>query len=248
LQKKEGVNFVVPTISSKTAEAIKRELKGMNLKFKRIKMPTGGATTFEIPTADPNNPKILKELVGVILYHHPVNIFWKDKSLTNSQPDCFSLDGEKGIGNPGGKCSICPYNQFKSGAKACKNTRRIYIIIDRPFPYELNLPPTSLTNFMDYVTEYAGAGYLSYEIVTKISLQRVTNKKGIAYAKATFSMAGVLDEKTKGEMAKMAQSIEVLSQQATVIVPSENEEEDENVVLDNFEEAPQNNDDDGLPF
>ncbi|ADQ04385.1 hypothetical protein Calow_0817 [Caldicellulosiruptor owensensis OL] len=252
VQRKEEVSFIVPKVSQKVAEAIKEEMKGMQLKFKRIKMPTGGSTVFEIPTTDPNNPKIEKELVGVIVYHHPMNILWKD--VNNPTPDCYSIDGEKGIGEPGGKCSVCPYNQFgakKGRAKACKNIHRLYLILDKAIPYEFNVPPSSLNNFHEYVQDYSFQGFRSYEIITKITLRKVTNKDGITYAQAIFSMVGVLDEKNKEEMKKFAQSIEQLAQRIPVI--DNNEETAEETVsaknnsidIEGFEEKL--NEDD-LPF
>ncbi|ADQ06486.1 hypothetical protein Calhy_0749 [Caldicellulosiruptor hydrothermalis 108] len=258
LQKKEEVSFLVPKVAPKIAEAIKRELKGINLKFKRIRMPTGGSTVFEIPTSDPNNPIVAKELIGVILYHHPMNIYWKDKNSNNPVPDCYSIDGEKGIGEPGGKCSTCPYNQFVKGkAKPCKNIRRLYIIIDKPFPYEFNVPPTSINNFIEYIQDVASQGYFSYEIITKVGLRKVTNKEGITYAQAVFSMVKELDEQSKEEMAKLAQSIEQLAQRVAIIDNNEDSEEIEikddkdttnvNIDIEGFEEAPTQNDDD-LPF
>ncbi len=104
------------------------DLAGLDFVPDRIKIPAGGATTFEIPDGDEEDGvRTAKDITGVILLHHPAFAYYMRKYTGGSNPpDCGSFDGKLGVGNPGGSCATCPYNQFGSGegkSKACKNRR-----------------------------------------------------------------------------------------------------------------------------
>ena len=145
-------DFNLVTISGDLAEAIAEEMDGLGtIPFDRVKIPSGGGLAFEVPGEDEENPETAGELVGAILYHHPVNAYWIEKfSGGNEQPDCSSMDGKQGILRGTGEimsCADCPHNKFGSDGlgKACKNVHRVYILReDNPVPLILSLPPTSL--------------------------------------------------------------------------------------------------------
>jgi hypothetical protein len=99
-------------------EAMASELDGLDMTFERIKIPSAGSTVFEVPGENPGEPDTVKEFSAVILYHHPLYAYYKDKYTGGSNPpDCGSFDGITGEGDPGGSCAKCPYNQFGSGGK-----------------------------------------------------------------------------------------------------------------------------------
>ncbi|WDU83588.1 hypothetical protein PWK10_02820 [Caloramator sp. Dgby_cultured_2] len=105
-------------------EAMASELDGLDMTFERIKIPSAGSTVFEVPGENPGEPDTVKEFSAVILYHHPLYAYYKDKYTGGSNPpDCGSFDGITGEGDPGGSCSKCPYNQFGSGKTAAKLAR-----------------------------------------------------------------------------------------------------------------------------
>ena len=54
-----------------TQEELAEDMDGLQMSFPRIKIPAGGALTFEIPSDDPENPDYEKILEGVILFNHP---------------------------------------------------------------------------------------------------------------------------------------------------------------------------------
>ena len=142
------------------SDAMSQELEGLSLSFERIKIPSAGSTVFELPGEEDGEPENLKEFTGVILYHHPLFAYYRDKYAGgNEPPDCGSFDGITGEGDPGGACAKCRYNQFgtgEGGGKACKNRRRIYILREgEVFPLLLSLPTGSLKEFTRYTAQFA---------------------------------------------------------------------------------------------
>ncbi len=113
------------------SKLISAELEGLDLTFERIKIPSGGATVFELP-GEGDETEMVKEFSAVVLFHQTVNALYKTKYTGGSNPpDCGSVDGITGEGDPGGRCKVCPHNKFGSGengAKACKNRRRLYLL------------------------------------------------------------------------------------------------------------------------
>ena len=169
------------------------ELDGLDISFERIKIPSAGSMVFEVPGENPGEPDTVREFCGVILYHHPVYTYYRTPYTGgNNPPDCGSLDGITGRGDPGGYCRTCPYNQFGSGdngGKACKNRRRLYILREEEiFPLLLSLPPSSLREFSKYVKRLLSRGWKSNSVVTRFSLQKATNAGGITYSRAQFAV------------------------------------------------------------
>lgn len=209
-------NFNLMTLSGDLAEAIAEEMDGLGtIPFDRVKIPSGGGLAFELPGEDEDNPESATELVGVILYHHPVNAYWVEKFAGgNEQPDCSSMDGKRGMVRDTGEirtCANCPHNQFGSdgAGKACKNVHRVYILREgNPVPLILSLPPTSLKYMRDYIGKrILLKGMRCYEAVTKITLKKEKNAAGIAYSRAVFTFAGKLSDDQISEAAAMAESI-----------------------------------------
>lgn len=177
---------------------------GGNLRFDKVKIPSGGGLSFEI--IDENGEaKPVSELVGVVLDHYPVNAYWESKfSGESNPPNCSSMDAVTGTimvdGKPAGTraCATCPNNQWGSDpnggkGKACKNMIRIYLVQEgMAFPILLTLPPTSTGNWKDYMKRMAGSMKSVYGIVTKVKLEKDKNENGITYSKAVFSKAGEL--------------------------------------------------------
>lgn len=191
-------NFNLVTIEGEIAEAIAEEMDGLgSIPFDRVKIPSGGGLAFELPGEDEDSPEIEKELIGVILYHHPVNAYWKEKfEGGNEQPDCSSYDGKVGIDKETGECkdcASCPFNQFGSGengsGKACKNVHRVYILREgNPVPLVLSLPPTSLKFMRDYIgKKILLKGMRCHQVVTKITLKKEKSQGGIDYSRAVFT-------------------------------------------------------------
>lgn len=170
------------------------ELDGFPLSLDRIKIPSGGALVFQLPPDGINESEIVKSFDAVILYQHPVQVYYKDEYKGgNIRPDCSSRDGITGEGLPGGLCSECPLNQFGSAAngsqgKACKMRCRIYLLKDGEiFPMVFELPTTSVREFGKYIKGLINHWILPSQVVTRFSLQKAVNANGIEYSQAVFS-------------------------------------------------------------
>lgn len=209
-------NFNLLTLTGDLAEAIAEEMDGLGaLPFDRVKIPSGGGLAFEVPGDDDENPESATEIVGVILDHHPVNAYWKDKfNGGNEQPDCSSYDGKQGVDRETGEikdCANCPYNQFGSDdkGKACKNVHRVYILREgNPVPLILSLPPTSLKYMRDYIGKRILLKNLRcWQAVTKITLKKEKNAAGIAYSRAVFTFVGTLNEEQAAAADAMRGSV-----------------------------------------
>lgn len=218
-------DFGLPALDDSFGQAMAEEMEGLQISFDRVKIPTGGGLAFEVPGDDPENPDMVKEIVGVIVDHYPVNAYWAEKFAgQNTPPDCSALDGKNGTGNPGGNCKTCPNNQWGSdpegtGGKACKNMHRIYILREGDvFPLLLTLPPTSLKNFADYLAKRViGKRRRSYQVLTKISLKKATSNGGITYSQAVFSVARVLSEEAARKAEEYAKNIRPLTRSLEIV-------------------------------
>jgi len=200
------------------AEIFQENMEGIPFQCERVKIPSGGGVAWEI-TDDDGNTDTTKELLGVIIDHHPANGYWKEKfSGKNQPPDCSSMDGVTGTGiNINGavykNCATCPLNQFGSdpdggAGKACKNMHRVYLLREGTvFPLLITLPPTSLAAIKDYVRRLTNKLKRLSGVVTRITLEKDKNEGGIQYSKAVFSKAGEL---SKEEAQKIAEHARVL--------------------------------------
>ena len=200
---------------------IGEELNGLNLTFDRIKIPSGGSTAFEVPGDDGEETEMVREITGVILYHHPAYAYYPEKYAGGSNPpECGSFDGITGIGVPGGACDTCPYNRFGSGdgqSKACKNRRMIYILREGEiFPMVLSLPTGSLKEFTKYVKRQLTKGRKPSGIVTKISLKKASSTSGIAFSQAVFSYVRNLTVEERAAVAPIAEEARNYASHLTV--------------------------------
>lgn len=211
-------NFIVPSVGA--LDDWSEELDGFKLNFDRVKIPSGGGNQFEI-VRDGEDSEFAAELVGVIVDQHPANAYWRDEFTgEGNQPDCSSLDGKVGVGDPGGNCRACPLggdNAFGSAAngagKACKNMRRVYLLQEgETFPLLLTLPPTSAPALGSFLGKrLMPRGIKRHEAIVKITLNREKNKAGITYSKASFSLVDQLPTEKAEEMRQYVSSIRAIT-------------------------------------
>lgn len=225
--------FSVPSINDEIMTSVATELDGLPITLDKVKIPAGGGLAFEVPGDDPDSPDSVKEIVGVIVDHYPLNSYWTEKyNGQNVAPNCYSTDGRIGIGQPGGECEKCPFNKYGSGddgqSKACKNAHRLYILRSGElYPIVVTIPPTSLKPLSDYLAKrIVTKGLRSYGVVTKLALKKATNSTGIAYSQVQFSMVEKLSNDTAeilkqfGEsMKNITRNIDFMDAGETSIVP-----------------------------
>lgn len=198
------------------AEAMSSELSGMDISFDRVSIPAAGGQAFEVPGEMPGETDMVKEFSGVILFHHPLFSYYRERFTGgNNAPDCGSYDGVTGVGNPGGSCARCPLNQFGSGengGKACKNKRRIFILREGELiPILLTLPTGSMRDFAVYVKRLLAKGKKSSSVVTKFSLQKATNATGITFSQAQFAVARQLTPEELPYIEAMAEQVKAFA-------------------------------------
>lgn len=208
--KAETFNLV--TLNGDLAAAVEEEMDGLGpVPFDRVKIPSGGGLAFEIPGETEDDAESATELVGVILYHNPVNAYWEEKySGGNEQPDCSSYDGKSGTVRETGEirsCETCPYNKFGSdgAGKACKNAHRVYILREgNPVPLILSLPPTSLKYMRDYIGKRVLLrGFRCWQVLTRITLKKEKSREGIPYSRAAFAFVDKLTPEQEAAAASM---------------------------------------------
>jgi len=196
-------------------DMIAEELDGLEINFEKIKIPSGGAITYEVP-GDNGEVDSVKEFCGVILYQHHLQTHYKTAFTgKNNPPDCASFDGVTGDGDPGGDCKACEYNEFGSadnGAKACKARRRIYILREGEiFPLLLSLPTCSLKEFTKYLKLLLTKGKKSNMVVTRFSLKKAVNAGGLAYSQAQFAVERDLTAEERTLIKGMSAQIKSLA-------------------------------------
>jgi len=212
--------FATPADMQWLNEAMSEDCAGIELQLDRIKIPAGGSTAFEIPTGDSDEPEMVKEITGVILFNHPANAYYKDKYTGGSNPpDCSSFDGIHGTGTPGGNCKTCPYNKFGSGdgkSKACKNRRILYILREgQLFPVILNLPVGSSGAYKNYVKHLLTQRSSLSRVVTTISLKKAMSDSNIAYSQAVFKLVRQLTEDEVNSLAPLVDQMKTYAANLT---------------------------------
>lgn len=219
-------SFVVASMNNDISQAISEEMDGLQIDFDRVKIPTGGGLAFEVPGDDPDNPDMVKELIGVIVDHHPVNAYWENKfEGQNNPPSCSSMDGKQGVDTSTGEarnCKTCPYNQFGSAeerrGKACKNMHRVYLLRSgEMFPLLITLPPTSIKPLSNYIAKRVLAkGKRTTDVITKISLKKAQNSSGITYSQVQFAKVEDLDPVVAEQIRQYSQGIKAITRQVQI--------------------------------
>lgn len=168
----------------------------------RIKVPSGGGTTWEVPSL--TGVVETKELRGVVIAWRDARSFWResfDATGGGTPPDCSSDDGISGQGDPGGDCAVCPLSQFESEMRngkpgrgqACKQTRLLFVVREGDMlPILVVVPPSSLAVMRKFFLRLASSAVPFYGVVTELTLSKTKNKDGIAYGEIVPKMVAQL--------------------------------------------------------
>ena len=220
-------------------EGFSEELVGLDSGFDRIKIPAGGSAMFEMPSENADEPNIVKEFSAVILHHHPISTFYKDKyNGNNISPDCMAIDGVTGVGTPGGNCITCVNNKFgtgENGSKACKNKHQLYLIRENEiFPVVLLLPNRSIREFSKYIKRILSKGKKSSSVVTKFSLKKAVNRTGISFSQVQFSMLRELTPEENELIDKVAEQVKLYAKNNELTSSKSNINKNTGEVIDVF--------------
>ncbi len=201
-----GTYEIVKADPQALSDVIKTNLGGQQITefdLERVRVPGGGGTTWEI-----GEEEAAKELEGIIVHWRDGAAYWKrafGDSGGGTPPDCSSIDGIYGIGDPGGECAKCPFNEFGSAqredgspgrGKACKNFRVLFMV--RPeelLPLAVIVPPTSLREARKYFLRLASKAINYHSLTTRIMLEKTKSADGIEYAHMKMSAGQRLSDK-----------------------------------------------------
>lgn len=172
----------------------------------KVKVPSGGGRAWDV------GEETITALKGIIVYHTSPNAYWADTfSGANNPPDCASTDGRTGVGNPGGDCALCPMNQFGSDGnkgKACKNMRRLYILMEgNMLPIRLDLPPTSLKAYRQYTVGLTTRALPYWAVETILTLRKEKNPDNIEYSVVEFKPGEIIKDQNKAGIKAFRESI-----------------------------------------
>ncbi len=267
-------------LTAEEIEEMQDELKyldeGSGIECRTVKMPSGGALAFEITDED-DEVEYVKELQGVVVFTHAVNAYWANSlgDGKNQPPTCSSMDGKTGINTETGECvdcDTCLLNKFRIDEKgvkkkACKNMRRLYLILDGdPNFYRLTAPPTSIKDVNDFLKRITMKPPQQIGTVVSVKLEKKSNDNGVEYAKIVMKKVGALSPQAKSMASEMRKQIaakfhELAITQAEYNAPQQNPidvtVDDEDVFpapadatppAPEFEEAPPLPDDGQAPF
>lgn len=209
----------------------------------RVKVPSGGALFWEVPSAD--GSQVVKQLNGIIVYWDDRRAYWPksiDEGGGGTPPNCsgrmvpLETGGKAWVGR-GARwegdtegphdCGSCRFNQFNSAkggqgkGKACPERRLLAILTeDSILPLILNVPATSLGEIRKYMLQLAGRERVPYYgVVTSLSLVEDKNDGGIKYAKIVATKAAKLDATTLARIRSVVENLKPALDALSVDVP-----------------------------
>lgn len=192
------------------------------LDLERIKVPTGGSTTWVYETLE--GEETAKEITGVVIGARDARAFWRkrpEEGTGDAPPDCRSDDGVTGIGDPGGDCATCPFSQYGSDhrqrGQACKAMRLLFLIQPSSMlPTLVAVPPSSLKSVKKYGLRLASRGIKLSSVVTALGLEKAENSDGIKYARIAPRMAHRLSDEEAGQMKRISEALAPLFEKVDV--------------------------------
>jgi hypothetical protein len=200
------------------AEALSENLGGRPIgprDLEQITVPAGGGIAWTVQTLD--GPDSVKVIEGVIVARKDQRSYWRDdfEGGGGSPPDCYSLDLEIGIGDPGGSCADCPFAKFGSArggegsGQACAQTMLLMTITkDELLPKVVVVPPSSLKAMRQYFMRLTSSALPYHAVITRFGLKQTKSGGGITYSEIVPEMGGRL---TPEERAKLVPLREMLN-------------------------------------
>ncbi len=153
-----------------------------NPKLSKIKALSDGLLEDE---SDPDAMPV-KELDGVIIFGQKQKAWYEQEydpsNPRKTPPECYSHGSvvpDSHAAKPQSKdCKSCKHNKFETAkmgkGKACRDLRRLFLLRnvtpgeESLMPKQLNVTPTSLKNFDDYLSKLTDYGFSIDEVITKV--------------------------------------------------------------------------------
>lgn len=158
----------------------------------------------------PDHSKV-ESFKGIILDVNRINSYWKegfDETGGGNPPDCMSLDGvtpsEMSEDIQSKTCVLCDKNQYetadKGTGKACKNAKRIHLMLDGCLmPYRLTIPPTNLKAIDTYISILTSEGIPYQLAVTQFRLVADKNAQGVEFSVIDLEKSSVITDIEQGK-------------------------------------------------
>jgi len=164
------------------------------LQLPRIKILKEGF--FQVEGPDGATMETANFLTGILTAYRPARIYW-GRAFTGAKepPSCTSMDGLRGVGDPGGSCTApCPYAKFgtakdaagnPAAGQACRELRQVlFLLPGQIFPHHLDVGPVSLQDFNKYTTNLPLFGRTPWwGAITKLTLEAGSTKSNIKVAR-----------------------------------------------------------------
>ncbi len=199
--------IIGPQIAALT-EAFRVNMPNERIGFfqlERLKVPAGGATTWEYEGGD--GLVSARELQGIVVSVQPARTYYIGDTVESRPPNCSSTDAVSGYGHRGlpndtdgggpYPCDTCVYGGDRF-ASPCKRREMQLVLVEGggPLPFFLNLPPTRLGNSQKFrmsVSKLATPDRVVpyWHVIAILGLEKDANAKGI-FARVTFKRVAVL--------------------------------------------------------
>jgi len=177
-------------------EDLHHTIEGVIPRLLQIKILHAGTLMFQMPSDEVGKTQNVEFFEGIIIDQHPCNAYWEQSfadSGGGAPPDCVSPDGK--IGTKYGDCHACPKNQPGSGnggkgfARACKNMKRLHVLMDgHTLPFRLTLPPTSITEADRFLGALADRLIPMTIVRVRFSLADAVSSGNIHYSQIRFEV------------------------------------------------------------
>jgi hypothetical protein len=184
----------------------------------RIKVASGTALWL-IPGLE--GDKTEQAIDGVIVLARDTRVYYKSKDAGSVPPDCSSVDGKTGKGDPGGTCEKCPLAQFDSApdggaGQACKASKQLFMVRGPSMlPEVVSLPPTSLKAVRQYFLKLTTQGVPYHHHIVRIELEKAQNAQSKVYGKAVMRFVRKLSPDEIGRAEEMRAFVQTFCGQVT---------------------------------
>lgn len=220
LATKQTAEIVLPILEADASpneimEALSENLGGEGLNvwdLDRVKIPSGGVTTWSVPTLESPDGEDRKELLGVPVFWKYSRVYYEHEmgEGESGPPQCKSNDGKIGVGNPGVACATCPLSQWIDEQRPpCKQQVEVFLLTeDSMMPMAVVLAPASIKPWKDYVKAIGLRGIPYYGAQLSLTLTKEKNPAGIAYSKVKPQFKARLPKEVATKLKGFKQALE----------------------------------------